>query len=692
MHGALRPSVFQLDGEGAVTLLPATSSPAGASVLRYASPEVARGSAPTQASDTFSLALVLLEVLAGAPPHEGVEPASQGQGLGERGRVQIPELLPERLASLAVRSTAAEAGRRPTPAQWRAAFERPEPVGTSRGTSLLLGTCVVAMVAVMGATQQRAAAAGDRSASRLHEARAASVELLTGTYDELDRVDNIGPLAAAGARALASIEAADRAGELDDRAPLVMALVWNGRAQRLLGAAPEAALLFTRVIDLASELGGSPFALEGEIAARAALAELAVEGRDLKAARVHFARVIELCEDSAERGAADRTLRLAHARALVGLGDVAMSTGRARGANALRLFRRARAVLEGVEDRGDAGSFEVLALRRDLCKLEANMAFQTGERDHAVELLEEHVELAQGLVVQDPGSSRARQTLARGAGVLARARRDLGRLLGAVGAQRVSVEAWALLREMEPEEVTWRREWARSTALLARSLRVLGAGDEAVPLHRASIELLEAMIAAGDLPRSSSVEVTRQQVSCVEGYLADGLLRKARAELRGLRARLGKAAPASRTGPLDGELRIRVNVVEAELLLAEGRWEGARARSLGVMDAIQAAAMDGRDRGLRLDRARALLVGGSAAELDGDSELAGASRGRALGLLGELQAERPLDPELMSLRVRTLFMLGRTEEAGQALKALDALGVRDARLDVMSAAARHLPR
>ncbi|MDG1490937.1 MAG: serine/threonine protein kinase, partial [Planctomycetota bacterium] len=68
------------------------------------------------------------------------------------------------------------------------------------------------------------------------------------------------------------------------------------------------------------------------------------------------------------------------------------------------------------------------------------------------------------------------------------------------------------------------------------------------------------------------------------------------------------------------------------------------------------------------------------------------SRGRALGVLSDLQAERPSDPELISLRARTLFILGRREEADQALKALDALGVKDARLAVMSAAARQLDR
>ena len=682
VHGALRPSVFQLDAEGTVALLPATSSPARAAVLGYASPEVASGSTPTPASDAFSLALVLFEVLAGAPSRAGSEQELTAQAKG--GRVPIPKGLPERFTSLAVRSTAAEADRRPTPAQWRAAFEHPAPPKGARGTTLLLGTCVVALAAVFGATQQRTAAAYDRSASRLAEAQVTSDELLIGTFDELGRMDNVGPLAAVGARILASIEAAERAGELDDRERLAMALVWNGRAQRILGEAPLAAELFIRAIEVASELRGSPFATEGEIAARVALGELAVEDRDFKTARAHFVRVIELCEGSIESGAADRSLRLAHLRALISFGDVVMSTGRSSAANALRLFRRARAALEDLDGAAGSGSTEVITLRCDLRKLEANMAFQSGERGHAVELLKEHVELAQELIECDPGSMRARQNLARGADVLARTQRELGEVLGATEAHRISVAAWSFLREMEPANVTWQREWAKSTSLLAHSLRVLGKGEESVLLHRESIELLEAMMAADDLPSSFSVEVKRQQLSCAEGYLAAGALRKARDELPGLKPPL--------KGRRGGDLKIRIGVVEAELLLAEGRWLRARTKALSVMDAIQAAAMDGRDRGLRLDRARALLVSGSVAEIDGDPELADSSRGRALGLLSDLQAERPLDPELISLRARTLFILGRREEADQALKSLDALGVKDARLAVMSAAARQLDR
>ena len=204
VHGALRPSVFQLDVDGKVSLLPRTTSPLGSTTLQYASPEVARGAAPTAASDAFSLALVLMEVLVGGPVRTGSQ--EEIAALAQDGLAPLPDGFPERLQALAVRSTALEPASRPTPARWRAAFERQPHTRTPRGPLLVLLTCVVGLTVVLGVSQQRAAEARDRSAGRYSEARATFEGLLLGTYDELDRVEEIGPLAAAGARALASID------------------------------------------------------------------------------------------------------------------------------------------------------------------------------------------------------------------------------------------------------------------------------------------------------------------------------------------------------------------------------------------------------------------------------------------------------------------------------------------------------
>jgi len=689
-HGALRPSVFQISAEGTVTLLPGAGASTGKAVLQYASPEVAHGEAPTPASDVFSLSLVLLELFAGTPVRSGAE--EEISALAEEGLASIPDGVPERLANLALRSAASQPEQRPTVALWQAALgEQPAPDAPRRGLRLL-GACVVLLALGLGLSERRAAEARDRSTVRLNDARAVFEGLLLSTYDQLERVDELGPLAAAGERALALIEAAERSGDRPSGPMLAKALVWNGRAQRILDEPAAAAAHFERAIEVSAAPGGGREAVEVEVTARVALGELAVDQRDFKAARTHFGRAISLCESALGEEAAGRAYRIAHVQALIGIGDVAMSSGKKSAARALNYFSRARMALEDPEFGVESAALDVLVLRCDLGKLEANMAFQTGQRGRAIELLEGHVALAQDLIERDPGLERSRWTLARGADVLARAQREVGRPQEAVQAHRTSVEAWRLLREMAPKNVAWQREWAKSTSLLADSLRLVGQIDESVRLHRASIELMEAMMTAGELAPSFMLDVIQQELSSAEGLLSIGEVRRARGVLRDVRSRLSDVDPASLKRRRGDNLGIRANLVEAELMLSEGRWPGAKAKALTIMKVIQAEAMRGSDRGLRLDQARALLVSGAVAEVEGDSELATENRERALGLLVELRKERPADPELMALRARALFTLGRDLEAEKAIDTLDQLGFKDARLTAVRAAASALRR
>ena len=689
VHGALRPSVFQVGADGVVTLLPGADSSARAPRLRYAAPEVARGEEPTAAADVFSLALITLELHSGRAARAG--DGDELAALAMDGIATIPEALPERLGGLAVRSTAVDPALRPTAGVWRAALERPAARRRGPGPlAVVMAAAVVVLAGLLGLDRRRSAEASERSATQLLASRAAFEGLLLGTYDELERIEEIAPLAAAGERALASIEG--KVATARDRELLALALVWNGRAQRLVGEPEASRAFFERAVRAAAALPPGQVATEAEVAARIALGELHVEGRDFKGSRVHFDRAVALCKDAIAGGEADRSLRLAHVRALISLGDVTMSSGKESAPRALKYFSRARAALDDPGAGFEADALDVQVLRCDLGKLEANMAFQTGQRDRAVELLEEHVLQARALIERDPGSPRSRWTLARGADVLARAERELGRPQAAVEAHRTSVEAWRLLREMEPRNDAWSREWAKSTALLADSLRLVGQVDESVDLHGVSIGLMESMMAEGTLPATFAMEVVQQELSSAEGLLSAGELRRARTTLKSARGRLSKVPPAARTTRRGGDLGIRSTLIEAELLIAEGRWPGAGERALVVMEAIQNRAMQGLDRGLRLDRARALLVTGAVAEVDGDLDLARDNRERSLGILDELRRERPKDPELLALRARALYTLGREGDAERSIQILDRIGYQDARLDSVRAAARQLRR
>lgn len=292
-------------------------------------------------------------------------------------------------------------------------------------------------------------------------------------------------------------------------------------------------------------------------------------------------------------------------------------------------------------------SLEVLVLACDLGhlgELAAKVAFQSGKQTLAVDLLNEHVELAGDVVEHDPGSDRARWALARGADVLARGQREPGRYLEAIEAHRSSIEAWRPLREMEPGKTSRRREWAKSTPPLADWLRMFGLIDEAVQLHRESIQPMDELMASKDLPESFTLGVLEQQLSCAEGSLAEGDTLRAREAFRDLRSRKAKGTPVVLRHRRTGDLGIRANVLEAELLLAQGHRAGAKKKALAIMNAVEAEAMAGDERRLWLDRARARLVGGAVAEAEGDTELAASSRERCLGRLVELRKQRPVDP------------------------------------------------
>ena len=690
-HGSLRPSVVQVMSDGAVTLLPSADSSAQVPRLQYAAPEVARGGQPTPASDVFSLALILFELFDGGPARVG--DAGEIRGLAEDGVAPIPDALPRRLGNLAARSVLADPKLRPTAAAWRSALGSPSRVSAAQRSPLaLLGLAVIGLIVALGWSQRNAAEASDRAEARILDARGAFEGLLLGTYDELERVEAIAPLAAAGARALAAIEGAPGATTPRDRELLAVALVWNGRAQRRLGDPEAAKVHFMRAVDAAGALPPGTVATETEVAARIALAELAVEQRDFKAGRAHYDRAVRLCQDAISSGGADRALRVDQVRALIGLGDVTMSSGNQSAERALKVFGRARAALEAPGIGGEADALDLMVLRCDLGKLEASMAFKSGQRERAVELLEGHVLLARKLVERDPGSPRSRWTLARGADVLARAQREVGQPQAAVRSHRVSVEAWRLLREMEPRNDAWRREWAKSTALLADSLRMVGAVEESVELHGESVRVMESMIGAGELSAAFRLNVIGQELSAAEGLLAAGEVRSARARLMGARRRLGKLPPAERTDRRGTDLGIRSTLVEAEVLLAEGRWATAGEKTLVVMQRIQQRSLAGTDRPLRLDRARALLVSGAVKVVEGDEELATNMRERALGVIDELRRERPKDPELIALRARALFTLGRDAAGEKAAEGLDRIGYRDARLSAVRAASRQLRR
>lgn len=691
VHGALSPSVISLGARDRVTFTAPSEPVSTLGRLRYASPEVARGEEPTSASDVFSLSLIVRELFEGQPVRLGTGDDVAIDAID--GRVAVPHGLDGKLRELALLAAAQHADQRPSALDWVDALARFRHFGLWRSSKRVLFGTVAITLGLLAFVLRTSVVAHDRTALQYDEARGVIQGLLAGTFGELGRVANIEPLAAAGARALAGIEEIDEADlSPTDHELLARMLLWNGKAQRVCGNLEEAKGLFARAAARSVDVIDARAAATIELHAVTSLGEMARDERDLVAAHTFFQRALEVGEARFADGETDRDLRIAYAYTLIRYGDLSMSTGRQSAKRALQIYRKARTVIDdkaagiGPRDR------EALELRAELDKLEANMAWQAGQRERAVALLGSHVKRVESLIEMDPGLPRRRQLLANGTRSLAYVQRETGALQAAVTSLRTSVEGWRLLREMEPEKVEWRREWARTTRLLADALSDVGEWQESSGLHDISLALLVGMLESGDLPAVARLEIGTQLLDIAQGQLAAGNLRRARGSWKRAVERLGETAPSKRVERKWSRARGRSQVTDAELLLAEGRWVAAEESALGFVAELQGESTPGEAAQLRRERIRALLVVSAVRAMDGDGRVARSTRERALAITEELLSEKPMDPEVMALKTRALFVLGRDEEAIAMLDELDAIGYHAIQLNAVRAAISALRR
>ena len=116
------------------------------------------------------------------------------------------------------------------------------------------------------------------------------------------------------------------------------------------------------------------------------------------------------------------------------------------------------------------------------------------------------------------------------------------------------------------------------------------------------------------------------------------------------------------------------DVIYAELLLSEGSWEAAELSALNFLDELDKLAVDGRDRLVRVERARALLITSAVRAMQGDNEVAQGARERALGIATELVREDEYFVPGYVLKAHSYFVLGRDKEAAEVLAELDEMG------------------
>ncbi|MEL6429950.1 MAG: hypothetical protein AAFP22_13050 [Planctomycetota bacterium] len=683
VHGALTPRAVILQRDGTVGVLePDEAGERVLQVLRYASPEIARREEPSVGSDTFSLALIVRELVEGIPARrsEGEQVALDAVD----GRVSVPHGFEGELQGLLVLAASPHVDQRPSAAHFAAALRGATQIrGVSRKEALVALVAALAVLMLVFA-MRRSAAAREVADQQFADSRAAIEGLLAGTYPELGRVRDVARLAQAGERALASLDVPDAAQDPDGASLLARALLWNGRAQLRLGDVARARAHFERAVEV---VDAAPTAsLDGEVRLPSLLelCTLAIEAHDLEAAQALNDRAIELGEAVESPGP---EVRLALGRAQIQRGQFALDATGTDEDTAREAFERARDLLDGLAGAGT----ELIGLRAEIRQMQARLAGLTGDRDSEIELLAEHVELVERLVEESPGSVEPRAGLAAANDELGRARAAGGDFPGAVEAWRAASEGWRLLAETEDAPPGWRLEWARTTGGLAEALDRIGGAQEATELHALAIEELERLVGSG-LGGELLPLLIERHLSAAEGLLAAGDLRRARVRLASASKRLG-SIPADRLPSFDpAPLRARALIASAELSLATSEWSIADQRASLFFGLYERRSEEGKIADLQRLRVRGMLVSASTRAARGSSEDAGRLRRRARDVAADLVAQDDGDAVARALLARTLFVLGLDAEAARELEVLESVGYRGLELSAVRAATAHIRR
>ena len=121
-------------------------------------------------------------------------------------------------------------------------------------------------------------------------------------------------------------------------------------------------------------------------------------------------------------------------------------------------------------------------------------------------------------------------------------------------------------------------------------------------------------------------------------------------------------------------------------MLAQGNWEAAEFLALEFLEGVELLTSEGRDRSVRLERARALLVTSAVRAMNDESDIARSARERALAIAEELLREDQGFVPAYVLKARCLFVLGEDMRAAEVLAKLDEMGYRGLDLGPVRAA------
>ena len=324
----------------------------------------------------------------------------------------------------------------------------------------------------------------------------------------------------------------------------------------------------------------------------------------------------------------------------------------------------------------------VVELKSELNLVSARYYEGRSDIEQALKMMARHVGQAKWLADVEPGRPARRETFARGAMALGSLLQAEGRYAEATRYQRAAVQAWKLLRDTEPDEPRWVRAWADANWALARAFRGIGEWKDAQTRHELSLGVMRRLATESPEDLSYARAIVEQCLDAADGLIAAGDLKDAQAYVQ-------EAATTARE--LEGSTAMiagaRVQLVNAELRLAQGSKEKAYNAARQFKSIAQDLAEEGEDVSLQLERARAALVMSAVDMMDGHEETARNTRLSALETINGVLEDRPRDPVALSVKARALYFLGEDEAAADVLELLDELGYKGLELQVVRAAA-----
>jgi len=602
----------------------------------YMSPEQARGTELTTASDMYSVGLLLQFLFTGVDPHPHGLSAREVMMRAARGEKVAGSGVPGDVAALIAQLESFAPADRPTAVETVARLKllTEKPRRLARRAGIALAVLVVAFaswryVADLARERAIAVAAGAEAEARRAQAEDLIEFMLGDLREKLVPVGRLDILDDVGERALQYV------GSLSPETLSVEQLARSSKALNQLG-------------------------------------EVRVGQGRLDEAQAVFKRSLALAELGMKRDPASAPAQLAVATSHFWVGDVYQHQGALTDA-----LRHYTIYMETAERLAKSHpSNDDYQLERAYSHGNVGTILETqGDLRGALEHYRISYEIKNARVQRDPGDANARAEVARAVNKVGRLQQRLGDLTGARTQFENEVATYRRLLLADPRQAQWKQRLGASLAFLAVARDRLG--DAAGALECAEEELaINRELAEHD---AANVEWQRN-LAVASWRIAN--LRRARGDVRGALEHAASAdatmrrAIASAGSRQDWTIQLAgIDTTWARALAAAGQQRRAVTMLNATIAGLQPPASDARPV-----LAEAWFMLGEVHRANGDREAAAKAWSSAFDTMRDV-GPMATDVRLASLWVRILARLRRTDETRAARARLHEMGYRNADLE-----------